>query len=375
MNIFIKTVIFLIPVAAIFILPTFVIFTVREDLSVSEVIQRQKNDQPVLFGFGYNDYSFIPFKKQLIKTKNPTVIALGTSKVMQIRKEFFMNPSRFVNAAGPIRTFGDLEYFIRSIPDNSDVKVILLGIDQDMLYRSYDSGIAKEEDSGVVKFTKLFVTMSRRIYFDYILHKYTFDDLIDKSKVSNNIGLLAIMYNDGYRADGSYLYGHSMQDPSRVLKVKEQIDIEASQISRAHFYEDSHAEKVFLERNIKGLSEILDLCEKKGIVVIGFTTPYPEPIYKAYKESQGRYHNMITTATERVSDLFREHKEPFFDMALTSFFGGKETSFVDRTHITDVSQLNMIIHLAERNKELNSLVDIEKLKQMLKESQGDFLSF
>lgn len=370
-----KIIVFLIPVGVIFAFPVYIIITAREYVSINDVVTVQTLIPASIFGFGYGDISQIPYKEKLVAVKNPTIITLGTSKVMQIRKEFFIQPEKFVNAGGAGRTFGDIEIFIHDLPQESKIKIIILGIDQEMFYRSYDSGTVRKDIDGPTRFIKILSTMSRRVYLDYFSHKYVLSDLINNAKINSNIGLPAILYDSGFREDGSYKYGQAEHNPGRKEKVSKEIDAVAAQTKIAKLYESEGEENSQLEINIQALKRILDECKKRNITVIGVMSPYPTPIYEAMKQSKGLAYKESVVLPDKVRAIFASYTNPFFDLSSLATFSGKEGEFVDSVHITDVSQLRTIIYIAEHTRTLDSFVDVIKLKEILQNSTGDFLEF
>lgn len=370
-----KIILFLIPVGVIFAFPIYIIIMAREYISIDDAVTIQARIPTAIFGFGYDDISQISYKEKLIAVKNPTVIALGTSKVMQIRKEFFIQPDKFVNAGGAGRTFGDMEILIQNLPQESNIKIIILGVDQEMFYRSYDSGTVRKDTDGLIRFIKILSMMSRRVYLDYFSHKYVLSDLINNARINSNIGLPAILYDSGFREDGSYKYGQAEHNPDRKEKVFKEIDAVAAQTKIAKLYESEGEENSQLEINIQALKRILDECKKRNITVIGVMSPYPTPIYEAMKQSKGLAYKESVVLPDKVRAIFASYTNPFFDLSSLTTFSGKEGEFVDSIHITDVSQLRTIIYIAEHTKILDSFVDIIKLKEILQKSKSDFLSF
>ncbi len=364
-----KLSIFVLPISILFIFPVFVVTYGREYVSYKDVVIRQEKDPSILFGFAYNGVSFYPYKEFLTKRKRAQVVALGTSRVMQIRKEFFIAGTTFVNAGGAGKSVAAMKSFIESLPDDGSVKVVLLGLDVDVI--SGEKGVPESigEDILPLRFSEIVVTMSRRIYLDYISHKYTLGEIIHANSNSSSIGISALLHDDGFRGDGSYKYGVAMKNLSRATDIREQIAAHAKDISNSSY--NLETKKKNIEKNLAAIDELISIAKKKNIEIIGFIPPYPTPVHDALT-SNG---DLIGYTSQSLSDLFVRRQLSYFDVSSITTFGGKETEFVDFNHGTDVLYLRMMMYMADRSESLSKLTNINLLKAILKKSQSDFLDF
>jgi hypothetical protein len=368
-----KIFLFLLPVSLIFVFPAMIAFFGREYVSPHSVVQAQINFPEVLSGTAYNSESFIPYKRLLVDAKKPTVVALGTSRVMQIRKEFFKDSEAFVNAGGAAKTLGDIDLFIRELPPDDNVKVLILSLDQNMFYKDTFSHEDRGELILPVKLMKL-GSMSRKIYLDYATHKFSLTELIDKHDNSKNIGLIALTQGDGFRSDGSYRYNQASLNLNRndsvSIEIQQKIDGVKKNSREASVYQ-----KQQLDANLKLLSDILDLCEQKNITVLGFMPPFPEPVYQAMLDTSGLDNEMVTIMPKEVANVFIEHNSFFYDLSSPTVFGGKKTEFVDVVHGTDLMYLKIMVYISEHTDILDEYVDSEFLKETVKNTKQDFLQF
>ncbi len=369
-----KLIIFLVPVGLIFILPGIVVFFGREYVSVKEVVKIQKEFPSSLFGFSYSETPFFLYKKLIVEDRNSEVIALGTSRVMQIRKEFFINPESFVNAGGAARSLKEAKDFIEQLPKESNVKVIILGIDQEVLYGQYSNMGEMNEKSLVDRVLDTSVLDSRRMYLDYLAHKYSISEIIDGYKNKHDIGLSAIINGDGFREDGSYKYTKEENDKNLFQTVRGQLDKKIEVIKNANTSVLEYNSKE-LQSNLVVIKEILELCKNKNIKVIGFTPPIHPGVYEEMLKSNGLYHEMVVTGPKMTEEVFSSHGDVFFDLSRLSVFGGKETEFVDGVHGTDVMYLRMMIYLTNHTNILNKYININQLYILLRSTEGAFLKF
>lgn len=371
-----KLFLFLLPVALFLVLPIVVVVFGREYVSMRTVVGVQMKYPDTIFGFAYNNESFIPYKKLLVENSNPKVVTIGSSRVMQIRKEFFLNEDDFINAGGISKRLGDVQMFLQELPNDTSIEVLIMGLDQEMFYENPLSYEDRTESMLPIRFIRLVSQMGRRMYLDYVAQKYSLSLLLEDFYGTKNIGLSALVCGDGFRSDGSYRYNESSQNPRRVEQVLLQIDQQAKRIT-VDQQEMTKEKEGNLEENIKMLSDIFEIAKQKEIRIIGFLPPYPEPTYQAMLSGSGLDREMVTTVPLRVEEIFSEYGHPFFDLSATSVFEGEGdlTEFVDVIHGTDVMYLKMLIYISEHTDKLDQYVDASLLKNMLQDAEGDFLQF
>lgn len=360
---------FVLPLCVVFIFPSVITYYGREYVSVEHVLRTQLRFPETLFSFAYNGSTFYEYKKKLVEATNPKVITLGSSRVMQFREEFFDPASSFINAGGAGKSLEDIENFVGALSSTSSINVIILGLDKEIFespYRSLETG----KDRWLpVRFIGVAVSMSRRIYLDYLAHKYTLRDLYDTSIHTKHVGLSALVHQNGFRKDGSYRYGGASVNSSRIAYVKSEVAGRANAIeSNVGIVNDK---KIVIEQNIQALNRILADAKQKKIIVLGIMPPYPTPIYNAMDKSDDSFKFI----SGEICKSFRDANFLFFDLSSIKTFGGKETEFVDAIHGTDAMHLKIMIYLIEETSILDNYTDIKSLKDMLKKTKGDFLTF
>lgn len=371
MLVFFKKVIFFsLPILLLFTVPVFVVVEGREYVSTKDVVDTQSKYPESIFGFAYNDISFYSYKESLVATKNPKVIALGTSRVMQFREEFFTKDTLFVNAGGAGKSLADIERFVTNLPSTTTVQVIIIGLDKEILVAKPSPSKEIKESILPVRFTRIIVTMSRRVYLDYISHKNSFTDLMQASKQTSAIGLSALLHGNGFRSDGSYRYGSAVADQGRLPYVEAQVNQSVLDVTNKN---NSLVEEETqnLKNNLTSISRILTLGREKRIIIIGIMPPYPTSIYKAMIGKDGTLEEIST----KLSQIFKDEKSIFFDLSSLDTFGGLDTEFVDGIHGTDVMYLKMISYIVSNTNVLHEYTNSLLLNQLLKKSKDDFLSF
>lgn len=360
----------------VFYLPVFVLKASREFFSVKKVITIQKDNPEALFGYSYNGESDLPFKRELIAEVSPKIMVVGVSRSMQIRKEFFIGPETFVNAAVPRPQLGNLrtiQYFVDDLSKNASGTVIFLGLDSKMFTRSYLDEDNKTEKSILGKFLSLPGINIRRIYLDYLSKKFSLDDIVAKSKSSSSVGFSALLRGSGYRSDGSYKDGEAMKRLDRLDSVKDAIGNEIVRIKRmdASFVDTSMTQS----SNFSDLAELLLDCKKKGIQVYGFLNPDPFVVYSEKMKKDSLFKKSEMGLVDRISLEFRRQGFVFIDTSDISKFGGKDSEFMDAEHGTDLLYAKMFVYLQSNEPLLKGVINRDFLEKSIKKTKGDFLSF
>ena len=84
-----------------------ILLTQVGEIGLNSIIDRQWSSAgEVLYLSGLNQHSYV-YKQQLVNRIQPEVVAIGSSRAMQMRQEFFR--TRFVNMGGAVTSVGELE--------------------------------------------------------------------------------------------------------------------------------------------------------------------------------------------------------------------------------------------------------------------------
>jgi hypothetical protein len=201
-----KVLVYLLPVLLFFSLP----YSVLRFSGELKDLSNTKIEHGDLIGLAYSDQSK-DYKLSEILTRRPEVLAVGTSRVLQIRNFFFKKPETFFNGGMVISKIGDLPCLVDEWNENKyKPKVVILGLDQFFFNERWDDLKGKCEYNTNVNALNLLSKSSLDVYYSLIQGK------IQMGKVFQNYhcyGLTAMMSNSGFRTeDGSYYYGKVVQD-------------------------------------------------------------------------------------------------------------------------------------------------------------------
>ncbi|XDD50158.1 hypothetical protein AB3N59_17660 [Leptospira sp. WS92.C1] len=231
------------------------------------------------------------------------ILAVGTSRVMQFRDFHFKKNVSFYNAGG-VAT--DLKQYIDFFNGLSySPKIVILGLDQYF----FNEDFAKERQSDLVidgsrDRRKLFTSAFKMTYSNVLMLRYV-------NSYPENIGLNAVSFSDGFRADGSYFYNRILNHPELELTQKMVYPFEdtMSRIKKGNGRFE-YSNNVYLKA-IKQVEEILQICDKKGIHVIAFLPPYA-PLVNERMQAIGKY-GYIQKIHESLKIKFEHYGYEIYD--------------------------------------------------------------
>ncbi len=370
-----KVILFATPITLIFIFPIFILILSKEYYTLEQIAVIQNNDKSVIYGTAYNIDAPIPYKQSLFQMSDPDIIVLGTSRSAQIRKEFFSSSSIFINTGIPgFGNINGMKYFVENIPLTKH-RLLLFDIDRE-LFTADPTSDNPHDDSYFSLFGfefRLPLQPIKGIYLDYFLrHKYALATLFQNAdNTTNKIGLRAIIYGQGFRSDGSTNTHTHESSPAAVLR---QADEQAKKIfeTKDNF---SSLENESIEANLKTLREIISICKSKNIDVVGFISPYITSFNTAAMNGDSLNGRRNITITNSIETIFKENNLDFFDLSDISKYRGFDTEFNDIIHATDLLYAKLSLYLAKNDKRISAYFNMNALRDMIKNAQGNILAF
>lgn len=176
------------------------------EIKVGYVVDRQlardkSEEVPIIFNSGLNQ-DVMPYKLNLLQKVDPEVIVLGSSRSMQVRKEFFNVD--FVNMGGAFRSVADFEMFAEWLAtEPKHVSATLIFLDPWWFHPTRESPMYDTRLTGP-SFATLDMLLSA-------LRLLAEGNWITGPLESSRLGIYAILRHDGYGPDGSYHYVRHVQ--------------------------------------------------------------------------------------------------------------------------------------------------------------------
>lgn len=365
--------------AGIFLSPYFLFFAVTiglffasgEIASVSRVIDRQAaGARAILLGMAYSNPA-VYYKMESAIRRKPRVLALGTSRIMQVRKEFFADPDAFWNAGGAVDRMKHLRIFLDRVPVGGEPSLILLSIDQNFLNGGWDASNpdhdflerlrAPESRSHII------ATRWTTIYRDLFSGKFSLKDLAASPGSDAPVGLSAHVHGDGFRNDGSRREGSLMKEDSEthVLDMRE---------AKTAFSPGPIDPQLLAE-----LDAFLQEADRRGIRVIGLLPPYAPNLYAAIVSAPAEDRQRISYVFDSVRALepiFRSHGFSVYDGADARAYGSSDEEMLDNQHGSEKTYLRLLLSIAERDEALRSfMAPLDKLRESMYTRESSYQVF
>ena len=299
-------------------------------------------------------------KAKMVEARKPTIVALGSSRVMQFREFFFMKPKRFYNAGGAVARIRDFNAFLEEV-DTEGIELFVIALDQYYFNHNFDD-MTRSPKSFENRYSAMRVLRKQTLLQNY------WEGKIDLARIGRpaRIGLTALMYDEGFRPDGSYRSGRLIKFP----ELAEDIDfhdtydrIEAG--DRRFQYGAEVNPEAFDE-----LDDFLSACQKRRIQVVAILPPYAHEVWGALMEhgeeeiADHRYAYMVDLPST-LQPLFDRYGFEFFDFSDIARVGSPDDETLDGFHGSEVAYLRLTLKMAETSRILGDYVDADQLEKML----------
>jgi len=359
-------------ITAVMALPLFVnlifITKAHEHMTFGDIvkIQHAKN---AIYGTALNQNTFA-YKIEIVRHAKPKIITLGSSRVLELREEFFNAP--FVNCGGAMNNLEEGKVFLKELFRYHKPEVIILGLD----FWWFSDFFSQRETYDYHRNTGADLTLEKLIKpYDFLISsKITPGDYLrillfknDKNRITNynNLGLTAIKRSDGFRNDGSYLYASTISgfapEGQRIIGFNDRLGPKR----RFEFGTD------LSENRLKALTEILNICINNNVVPIIIIPPVSTVAY-----------NRIISRPEKYGYVFRFQEYvgalPYetYDFHDIRKAGSTDCECIDGFHIGDVAYQKILLKILKQNpgSVLSNYVNANLIDRMVREKGGKVMT-
>ena len=314
-----------------------------------------------LIGYAYNEsnYRYIKWKKLFSGDKH-TVVAIGSSRVLQFRSGMFN--ADFFNAGYAIRGINEFVPFLSSIPEKKRPNYLIIGLDQWMFNRAWDNLESKPgPHTWSHSFSKYpdFVTI-KSVWYDLLSKKYDLANLSGRIG-DDRIGLSAKVNGLGFRNDGSIYYG----DRIRRLLSDYQRETEINNASTYDRIREGNDRYSYCDSVNPGaleqLNQLLLFCREKQIKVIGFLPPFSDKV-NGILERSGHY-KYLSSIYPKAINIFNRNGFELYDFTCLKYCNSNDNETVDGAHGGELTYLRILIKMLEANSVLNQVADLKQLRK------------
>lgn len=354
--------------AVFFLIASLILEEFRESYTDDEILSEYDD---ILLGSAVIDNSLIKFK--VIEKKKPKVIAIGSSRVMQFRSNYFLNRD-FYTMGGTAGSIIDARKTFEKIEEYYTPEVIILGVDLWWLnpnfpHVSYWKSLNELRESRYKKLFQLvgFMTNDKEMR-DMIFHSENINK-VDAVGGRKAIGLSAAVKAEGYRlSDGSYQYGKILTND---FKTTEEL------------FQDTHKRLENRNRRFESAGDIdygefeklkvlISDMKASGCHVVVFLPPFPNEIY-SIMSAEDEWRFLLGNFQRSVKKYCAEEKIRFFDFSNVLWVGSDDDECLDGFHGSEVTYTKIIKSMLE-DKVFAKYIDEPYLDYILEHPVNRFQS-
>jgi hypothetical protein len=365
-----RTVLFVSPLAILFGVPALVLWLGGELTDTNAIVHRQTdNSRPILHGPAYTNSAYY-VKARIIAARCPAVLALGNSRVMEFRHEFFLPNANFYNGGGALARLQHFRAFLERFPSNELPKTLIIATDTEYFDSKFDkldrdrlnvAWLQRQLDAHWTA-TETFTMSWTKVWSDIRQGKIKWTRLFSLEGLSTRIGLNALCNGAGFRNDGSYRYGAidlDMTNPQhRDYKFADTLQQIAVGYGR-YGWGDTPSPPALAE-----MDKLLDFCTEHHIYVVGFMPPYAHVVWEAMKNHADDY-GYVDKLDPELRRRFGQHGFEFYNFSDCRTFGGSDAEAIDGMHLNERAHVRMMISMLEQGSRLNECASLDDLQTIL----------
>lgn len=329
--------VFILPLLSAFVFFDVLSIYVGELIPTKMIVEKQEFNKNTLFGRKAVDHELRRYKYFNLLRKDPEILALGSSRILQMNEKMFKDKS-FYNAGSLAHTLGDLEDFFSLLPQDSNIKTIFLSVDYYWFGKKRENYHGLKKDLDKIDPVYLWQSHSasvRELAIGLFLGKYTLNQVLERK--DNWAGLDAIGFSalegNGFKSDGSYQYGTYLKEMQKnnSYRDREQPPI----INRVRGGNSQFVANSDLDYGrIESLKNILEEAKNRGIKIIGILMPFSTEVYDALSNLPEQ-RKLFKESRAEIRKVFKEIGFSFYDFSNIKDLDLDDTYMYDGLHVTD----------------------------------------
>jgi hypothetical protein len=257
----------------------------------------------------------------------PQVLALGSSRILQVKSDLIKPNISFYNAGGAVQNIYDFRLFLEKLTYKPDV--IIANFDQFYFNANYDNQVSTFSEKTYEKPEYSFsnsLNSCATFYEDLLADKINVREIFN----SDNIGISAICKHAGFTTDGSYYDGWIEKSPDKSLDYNFKDTQKRIKNKNLRFEKCDHANMNVLNE----VDSLLKFCDSRGIILVGFLPPFAPKINRVM-EDDGNY-NYLKEIPELLNTVFLQHHAVLMDFTKYENQYSKDCYFLDGFHGSEI---------------------------------------
>ncbi len=332
----------------------------------SALIHQQQSTTESIYGPRFFSDQFNIFKLSGIRYRQPSILSIGSSRVMQIRDMMFHPLEKeFYNGGGILRNAFDLHTFadILTREELPLPKVLIVGIDPWWLRTHYGKATWLNDSDGRSSFAGHIEA------FRQILKKGAFQQVFTATSSFKSpgfgydaIGTYARIEGTGFRKDGSSLY------PSKVFREFVESPVYVDRESPAIIDRIRKTKREFSlpatidEHRVRLIIEALSRIKNKGVEVYAFMPPFSEEAFEALEDSQA-LHQWWNYYKHKFPKILEKHDIFITPVSNPAQFELDDRYMFDGWHPSEVYMGHLVKRMIEKSPDSSYLKNV-RLKNL-----------
>lgn len=333
------------------------------DNAIERVVETQAAGHFVIFGSGISQ-DFVDYKLRLYAAVKPVIAAVGSSRVMQFRGDWFRKP--FVNLGGAAGNLSVLNSTVNAMIRDHRPKVVLLGLDFWWFLPQWEKNpeaanppASGSYNYGLENLKKPWQWLwegkiGAGDFFRPLLGAFGHGFRTDR------FGIMAQQYNDGFGPDGSWNYTGEItgQKPPFDFRFRDTI----LQVARGikAFYHAGAGEDGPARTHLEVLVDMILRLKTRGVKVFTFIPPLAPEVFAAMKEREKLYPHLF-----RLKDELEKYGIEVMDFSNPRDLGSSHCEFIDGFHGGEITYARVLRRMAARWPTLMPYVKMNMLDKII----------
>lgn len=297
----------------------------------------------------YKGLSYPHLKTRIYNTIKPSVVAMGSSRVLQFREQFFKKP--FYNLGYTIGSIPDIKNVLTLINRDYVPDVLIFGIDFWWFSKEYTpTPHIKDKISPVKKALKY-------IFKPYVLYakgQCDFNDFL------NSFSSPLASDHDGTIHDGSFIYYNivtsNTSSDAHFFSTKKRINSQSSP-----FFTSKELSQEHVQEFISLVNDIKKLAKNVFFII----PPLSQEIYNDLKTHSQQYPHLFMLEEALTNEGV--HVINYTDPSSIESF---DCEMIDGFHGGEITYARILLDLAQKNEILLNFINEEYLKNSIHNFRG-----
>jgi hypothetical protein len=350
--------IFLIPLLTPLITNYLYLERAGEYMPLSDIIAEQKAEPHCLYGSGVHS-DFVHYKLEGFRQTKPDIIAIGSSRVMQLRQQFFRDS--FYNMGGSITSIDTAEHITKLMLEEHVPEVMIIGLDywwflEESRFPVKTEKPPKEKQRRHLSSLTLPFTWFKREKIT--LSDYTDVILRGRGAVSDcRIGTRALHEGSGFTKDGAHDYAMVFRPAEDGILASERFADSRATVTNGEDI-DRHFQTV-REDQVERFIRLIERLQERGIEVVIFVPPLPPQMQSAISQKPNEHAYL-----PKLFSLFREKGFSLHNFHNPETLQTNDCEFLDAGHGDKIAFARVLMEISKQG-DLQSHVNKQELQRII----------